>query len=120
MPAIFREHPPVELVDAFCKAYGLRGIDDSKAFLKESLTLSAIEELLPLLEPYYMPCKAKEYLLSPLTPATAITILRHILRSQDIQLDRFEKSIASKKSTWYRILPKETQQESNPLCVEFN
>jgi hypothetical protein len=121
MPPVFRHVPPLDLVTTLCKACGLTDVHDSKAFLKESIQLDTFQQCLPELEPYYVPCKARDFLLLPLTPQRAIVILRHVLKAHDKLLDSFEKSMHNKRMVWYRILCKreETTEESKEICVEF-
>ena len=123
MPPVFRHVPPLDLMNAMCKACGLTDVHDSKAFLKESIQLELFQNYLPELEPYYVPCKARDFLLLPLTHARAIVILRHVLKAHDKLLDSFEKSMHNKRMVWYRILSKldanQEGEESKEICVEF-
>lgn len=121
MPPVFRELPPPTLICELCTLWNLGGMDDSKAFLKESVHLDELQVLLPQLEPYYIPCKARDFLYSNLTPTRALTILRHCLKAHGRLLDSFEKSTHGKRLVWYRILPKHSEEESDTkdICVEF-
>jgi hypothetical protein len=123
MPPVFRHVPPPEIVNDLCKACGLTDVSDSKAFLKEGICLRSFQDCLPELEPYYVPCKARDFLLLPLTPQRAIVILRHVLKAHDKVLDSFEKSMHNKRMVWYRILSKldanREGEESKEICVEF-
>jgi hypothetical protein len=118
MPPVFRHVPPPDLVNDLCKACGLTDVSDSKAFLKEGISLDTFQHCLPELEPYYVPCKARDFLLLPLTPQRAIVILRHVLKAHDKLLDSFEKSMHNKRMVWYRILSKQ-ENEGKEICVEF-
>lgn len=101
MPSkIFRTNPPQELVEAFLSCAKLHGLQDSTWFTKSCINLPQLEELLPQLEPYYLPCKAKEYVHTPLTPSRGILILRHILSTCGVRLER---STSSVKGDWYQI-----------------
>jgi hypothetical protein len=121
MPPVFRHVPPSDLVNTMCRACGLTDVHDSKAFLKESIHLESFQHCLPELEPYYVPCKARDFLLLPLTPQRAIVILRHVLKAHDKMLGSFEKSMHNKRMVWYRILCKieENTEENKEICVEF-
>ncbi len=124
MPPVFRHVPPLDLMNAMCKACGLTDVHDSKAFLKERIQLDLFQNYLPELEPYYVPCKARDFLLLPLTPQRAIVILRHVLKAHDKLLDSFEKSMHTKRLVWYRILSKldtsdSMKEENKEICVEF-
>ena len=102
---ILREKPPLELLDQFLNTVGLsKGSADTSCFQKSSISLPAFEELLPQLEPYYLPCLMSEYLhTTPLTPARAITILRHILQAHSIKLYSMERTMGRVKGIWYQL-----------------
>jgi hypothetical protein len=103
MPAIFRVAPPLELLEKIVVPYGLQNIRDTSWFTKSTIRLSEIEQLLPELEPYYTPCKAKELLHESLTFQRAITILRQVLKTQNIDLVAKEQTCGGVKGTWYQI-----------------
>ena len=124
MPPVFRDTPPKEIVNQVLKTIGLTGFHDTTWFCKTQIQLQDMEELLPLLEPYYLPCKAQAYLhANPFTPNTAITILRQILKPWDASLKTVEKSRGGVKSTWYQIqLDSKDSVNSltdNGITVEF-
>jgi hypothetical protein len=110
MPKIFRETPPIDLVERFLSAYSIRGLTDTTWFSKVS-NLSKIDDLLPELEPYYMPCKAKDYINTPLTQDKGITILRQLLTAHSIQLIAREKTCAGVKGMWYQLPTPSTTAE---------
>ena len=104
MPPVFRELPPIELVEDCVKAIGLKDLTDFSWFSKSQISVETFEELLPFLEPYYLPCKAKDYLYkSPFTQSSVITVLRQLLKVYDITLKSCEKSQASVKTTLYQL-----------------
>ena len=72
---------------------------------KQHIHLKIFEELLPQLEPYYIPCKARLYIYNnPFTPAHAITILRQVLKVHSHTLKASEKTRGGEKTIWYQIL----------------
>jgi hypothetical protein len=99
MPAVFREVPPLDIVERYLMAYSLHGIHDTTWFTKKSCTLSLIEELVPEILPYYTPCKAQ---LEPVTVTSAFRTLRHLLKAHDYDLRYVEKSCRGKE-LWYHI-----------------
>ena len=104
MPPVFRELPPLELVIECVKAIGLKDLNDFTWFSKSQIIVEVLEEILPFLEPYYLPCKAKDYLYkTPFTQSSVITILRQILKVYDININSCEKSQASVKTTLYQL-----------------
>jgi hypothetical protein len=105
MPQVFREIPPLELVEEVFRTFTLAGLDDTNWFSKISLNMQELEVLLPQIEPYYIPCKAKEFLHPKLTPIRGITILRHLCKIHSIHLTASERTCAGVKGTWYQIAP---------------
>jgi hypothetical protein len=123
MPALFREVPELELIERFLQtSLGLRSLHDQAWFSRSMIRVHEAELLLPELEPYYMPCKAKEFLLGPFTAARALTILRHLVRAHGYDLHAQERSNGGSKSLWYSIQPKcvPNGSTSNTIEVRFD
>ncbi len=121
MPKLFREIPPVSFVEQLLQTCGLQSIQDPSWFQKHQIQLEAFEELLPILEPFYIPCKAQEYLYTSFTQARAITILRQVLRVHNVNIVSKEKTCGSEKQLWYQL--QHPQTSSTPLtedvCISF-
>jgi hypothetical protein len=108
MPPVFRQLPPLDLVERYLMAYSLRGLSDTTWFTKKGCSLGVAEELLPEIVPYYTPCKAET---GPLTYVSAFRILRHLLKAHAYDLKYVEKSCRGKE-LWYHIdstLPPNTE-----------
>lgn len=104
MPALFRQVPDLELVERFLQSsLGLRSIQDQAWFTKQSIRIQESELLFPELEPYYMPCKAKDFLHSSLTQNRILTILRQLVRAHGFEIYAKERSNGGKKGLWYCI-----------------
>ena len=103
MPKIFRENPPIDIINEVLACSGLRGINDSTAFSRGSIHVEVMESILPELEPYYVPCKADVYIIPPLTQARGIVIIRQLLKNAKIHLISEERSTNSVKEIWYYI-----------------
>ena len=101
MPPVFRELPPLDLVERYLMAYSLRGLGDTTWFTKKGCSLGVAEELLPELIPYYTPCKAAAEE-EVLTYVSAFRILRHLLKAHGYDLKYVEKSCRGKE-LWYHI-----------------
>jgi len=99
MPAVFRELPPLDLVERYLMAYSLQGLSDTTWFTKKGCSLGVAEELLPEIVPYYTPCKAET---GPLSLTSAFRILRHLLKAHSYDLKYVEKSCRGKE-LWYHI-----------------
>lgn len=115
MPQIFKALPSHDLTEEVFKTFGLSGSQDATWFSKSSLKIHELENLLPELESYYIPCKAKEFLHPPLTHARGLTILRQLCKAHSILLTAAERTCAGVKGTWYQITP--TQSKS--ITIEF-
>jgi hypothetical protein len=57
---LFRKKPSLELVHDILTSLHFTGITDARIFSKHDISVSIFEEWLPMLEPYYLPCKARE------------------------------------------------------------
>jgi hypothetical protein len=119
MPPIFRETPPIELVIQCLHCVGLSGITDYSSFSKQSIQVQKFEDCLPLLEPYYLPCKANDYLYkTPFTQTNAMTILRQILKANGVGLKYTEKSSNSQKTTYYQLESKKIETKED-ITIAF-
>ena len=118
MPKVFRKLPPSDLIERFLVTLGIRGIQDTTWFSKACIHLTEFEELLPEIEPYYIPCKAKEYIHIDLTASKVITIIRHLLTSQGSKLESQEKTTNGVKVMWYRI--SYGKKLTGDAVIEFN
>ena len=115
---LFKEKPSLEFINKLLKFYGLYDIYSTNTFSKSSLrflkSVESIKELLPELEVYYMPCKAKLYL-KDLNEKKIITILKHFLKCYEVELLSSERYINKKKELVYKL------SEYNPkFIIKFN
>ena len=69
---------------------------------RQDISLENSDEIAAMLEPYYKPCKAKQFL-SYTDERRFITILRHILQPYNIQIESKETTRQKKKATIYTI-----------------
>ena len=120
MSIIFRKEPPPELVLRVLSAFGLKSLSDASWFSKSHIRIDLLEGCLIDLESYYIPCKAEVYIYKEITPSTAITILRHILKANGIHLSSVEKARGRVKTIWYQIIPKPNDDATSIGLVEFN
>jgi hypothetical protein len=118
---LFRQLPPQELVQEILVHLKLQGLTESRWFSKDELSLSSMDEWIPLLEPYYLPCKAKRFL-TEIDASRIITILRHILNPLQYELRTQERMYKLQKMTMYQIYSLHTvilDISANRLCVAF-
>ena len=107
---LFRAIPPAELVESILRSCGLRGgFSDLRQFKRDDVAAGVItsDTWLPLLEPYYLPCKARRFFYNgkEFTTGSVITVLRHIVRPHGYDLFAQERAIHGVKHTLYQLKP---------------
>jgi hypothetical protein len=100
---IFRKKPSLAVVQEVLRSLKRTGLEDQRWFSKEEIPLDTLEEWLPLLEPFYLPCKAERYLHGDMTQARIITVLRHICKEHGIEFKSQERLVNGKKTTLYQL-----------------
>ena len=105
---LFKNKPPLILINELIKGYGLENINDFKTFSKRDIKLlnivKHIYDLSAKFDDYYLPCKKKIYF-NQLNVKKSITILRQCLKLYNYRLISKEKYIKSEKIIIYRISP---------------
>ena len=105
---LFRIKPELSFVNEFIKIYGLNDMNDTNLFTKQNLvdlnTINEINNLLPELNKYYLPCKSKQFL-SNIDEKKSITILRQLLKIHNYNVSSKEKCIKGIKYNFYQIIP---------------
>lgn len=103
---LFCEKPSKDFMNQLLHCYGIDNLDDTKEFSKSDLidinTIDKINELIPELILYYLPCKSKIYL-NEINEKRSITILCQFLKLFDYRLSRKEKIINKKKIIFYKL-----------------
>lgn len=103
---LFTSKVDIRLLLKLLTCFSLNGLNDKKIFSKYDIiqnnTISKINEIVPELETYYLPCKAKLYL-SNITEKRAITILKQVLRLHGYYLFSKEKNYNGAKTTFYQV-----------------
>ena len=103
---LFCDKPSKEFLVELLNCFNLKDLNDTKEFCKGELiefnTVLKIEELIPELVLYYLPCKAKIYL-SDMNEKRAITVLCQFLKLFDYKLNRKEKIVNKKKIIYYKL-----------------
>lgn len=120
---LFRTYPPLDLLDMMLRACGLQGHGDLRWFAASELVLETQEEWLPLLEPYYLPCKARRFFggRGDLDGARVITLFRHCLACHGYHLAVQERMYRDVKQCLYQIQPDRSFKDLSgvSLTVEF-
>jgi hypothetical protein len=125
---LFKEMPDIEFLNKLLNCFGLQNIQDKGEFTKDNLinlnTIDKINNLLPELVIFYLPCKYN-YFLKNLTINKCITILKQVLRLFDYQLKKREHVINKIKIIYY-FLRKNLgsniliESNSSKCLVKFN
>ena len=120
---LFKKKPSKELVEKLINTFGLMGFNDDSFFSKKETdknnTISKINNLVPILDEYYLPCKKRIYL-RDINYKRSITILRQCIKIYNFVLKSKEKYIKGDKLIIYQIVPldekpKEKKEISN--CI---
>ena len=104
MSKLFRESPPIDIIIIMLTELGFNGITDTKVFSTDEIKSESAERWAPLLEPFYLPCKAKRYF-DTLDGRRIVTILRHVLPFHGFKLQSYERQHLGRKRTVYQIHP---------------
>ncbi len=115
---IFSEKIPRSVVNEVLQSLKFDSIEDTRVFTMKQLDPQLFETSLLLIEPYYIPCKAKKYLHCSMTPQRILTIIRQLLRSQNYMLTAQEKTLNNARYMVYQIQPCSPTAESS--SVTFN
>lgn len=114
--AIFSKIPEKETVINVLQELGFFGLDDKKLFSKEDICLEKFQEIVFLIQPYYLPCKVNRFLYN-VNQNKIITVLRHLLRSIGYDLLVKEKVIQKTKHTMYQIQQKRFDLSDNYIMT---
>ena len=105
---LFKNKPPLSLINEMLIGYGLENINDNKTFSRKDLenikTIEFMEHFSKKLDEFYLPCKKKVYF-NKIDSRKCITILRQCIRIYNYKLVAKEKYIKSEKIIIYKISP---------------
>lgn len=127
---LFKEIPPKELVNNVLQCFGFEGFEDKRCICKKYFqkmnVIDNIKKLVPELTKYYLPCKAKTYLML-INNNSVLTILRQILRPYNYIIVSREKYINGEKLINYNIMNKNkieykpiVPNDTNSAVVDFS
>lgn len=116
---LFCDKPTDDFMIILLRCYGLNGFSDIKEFSKgdliENNTVIKIEDLIPELVLYYLPCKSMVYL-NKINEKRCVTILSQFLKLFNYKLGRKERVVNKKKLIYYYI----THNDSFAFHVHVN
>tara|TARA_Y100000590_G_scaffold137684_1_gene157672 strand:- start:377 stop:766 length:390 start_codon:yes stop_codon:yes gene_type:complete len=125
---LFQQMPDENFLLKLLNCYDITDINDNKEFSKCDLIdlqiVNRIENLIPELVLYYLPCKYDMFL-NNITINKCITILRQVLRLFDYHLKKREHVHNKKKSIYYRIEKKDDknikiENDTNKCILSFS
>ena len=124
---LFKVSPNIEITEKILENFGIKGLDDNHSFTRENLsdlsTVESMNEMYDELLRYYIPCKAKKYLID-LNEKKCITILRQFLKMQNHTLMSKEKYVNGKKILFYQVIPLQidmkTNRDSEKVVISFD
>lgn len=104
---LFARPVDMEMLLKIIQCFNIKGLDDKRSFSKydmiEFKTIEKINDILPEIWSYYIPCKAKMYLTN-LTEKKCITMLKQILRLHGFALRSKERNLKNKKVIFYQVI----------------
>jgi hypothetical protein len=110
---LFTKRVEVELLLKVLECFAVKSLDDRRTFCKYDMvqneTVSKLTDLIPELEQYYIPCKARIYLRN-MTEKKAITVLKQILRLHGYCLNSYERNVCHRKIIFYRLISEQEKQ----------
>jgi hypothetical protein len=119
---LFKKIPDKEVVLKLLNAFGFHSFNDNRNFSRKDLsklnTVDIVNELRPILEKYYLPCKSRTYL-SQLNEKNIITILRQCLRTHGYTINSREKYLKGEKFIIYNICNIE-QKTYRPISMSMD
>lgn len=105
---LFKVSPDLKTTLQILNLFGIQDLEDNHSFTRNNLTdldtVSKMNEIMPEIEKYYIPCKSKKYL-TDINEKKCITILRQFLKIHNHTLNSKEKYVKGKKSLFYQVIP---------------
>lgn len=117
---LFRKYPCDDIIKKVLSTFMISDIDDQKTFSKIDMkymnTCEKLGQLKSELEEFYIPCKARTYLVF-VDEKSALTILRQFIKTRNRILISHEKFTNGHKTTIYSI-SKIFCKNYKPLYIE--
>ena len=118
---LFKNKPDMNLVNDTIRLFGLDDFNDTKLFTKQNMidlkTVEKVNEIVPRLQDFYLPCKSKKYL-TRLDEKKCLTILRQLLKQYNYNLLTKEKCIKGDKFNYYQIIQYSNKKINTKLQEE--
>tara|TARA_Y100000389_G_scaffold199218_1_gene237183 strand:- start:163 stop:546 length:384 start_codon:yes stop_codon:yes gene_type:complete len=111
---LFKNSPDIKITKKILSFFGIKDMNDNHSFNRENLielhTVEKINGIIDEIYDYYIPCKAKKYLVD-LNEKKCITILRQFLKIHCYTLNSKEKYVKGVKHLFYQVI-------STPIDIE--
>lgn len=121
---LFRKKPSDDIITELLTATGFNSLDDPKKVTRSCLecdeTIKKFLEVQTKLAPFYIPCKAKKYLLPEPNAKNMITVIRHFLKLKSHTVMAHEKYKAGQKMIIYRIAPRLITDVNDEHVIKFD
>ena len=114
---LFRKEPSKEVIEYILREMGLRGFHDLRWFSRDEIKLDKLEDWLPEIESYYLPCKAERFI-HTWSDKSIITILRHVLHLHGYTLEKEERLYKNVKQMLYQIQPINSLHDLSGVSLE--
>ena len=112
-----------DVVDLIARSFGLTGIGDRRLFSKRDMqanqTVQRLTHIKPILEEYYLPCKARIYL-ARISEKKAITIFKQLLKLHDCVLVSLERNSMFRKVIFYKISSVKEREMSRQMHLQYD
>ena len=112
----FGQSLPSSEFEAILKVFGVECVGDATQFTRDDLAarniVHEVQHILPMLEKYYIPCKARMYLTN-LDAQKCITILRQVLRLKGCCLLSQQRMRHGQKRVEYTVVWSEAMKQPN-------
>ena len=116
---LFVKHVDIDMLNLIIECFGLHGMTDKRMFSKTDMaqheTTTKLLNLIPQLQEYYLPCKAKVYL-NNITEKKCITILKQVLKLYGYVLLSKERNSRHRKVILYQIVSE--QERKGTVAIE--
>jgi len=114
---LFRKEPSKEFIGYILREMGLLGFHDLRWFSRDEIKLDRLEDWLPEIESYYLPCKAERFI-HTWSDKSIITILRHVLHLHGYTLEKEERLYKNVKQMLYQIQPINSLHDLSGVSLE--
>lgn len=117
---LFLKTIDLETLKCLLECFDLKGLNDARMFSKKELeqrrTLEKLAELKPVLQEYYLKCKANLYL-ENMTVKKALTVLKQVIRLYGYTLESTEKNINNKKLIYYKLMSLDSKNARQAISI---